>query len=271
MEEYLERCRNRNLEQKKVWYADVVEAYDRARPRYGEDQIRRSLELAKLAPGARLLEIGCGPGTATVAYARLGFSVLALEPNAVMSRSAESNCTPYPAVEVRTTTFEEWPVEAEKFDAVLAATSFNWVSPESYPKVAQALRRNGSLLLLWNTRMQPGREVWRVLQEIYETHAPALAHLETRAEQESSLRKFGQRIVASGRFCDLVYEQYIREATYTVDDYLLLLNTYSPYLALTPPNRNALFEALSERILANFGEQVQLFYLSALQVARRAD
>lgn len=269
MEEYLERCRNRNLEQKKVWYADVVEAYNRARPRYGADLIRRSVELAELATGASLLEIGCGPGTATVAYAGLGFSVLALEPNAVMSQLARSNCAPFPAVEVRTTTFEEWPLEAE-FDAVLAASSFNWVSLESYPKAAQALRRNGSLVLLWNTRMQPGPEIWQALREVYESYAPALAHFETRAEQESSLQKFGQRVVASGRFCNLVHEQYIREATYTVDDYLWLLNTYSPYLELTPQTRDALFEGLRERILTNVGEQVQLFYLSALQVARRA-
>jgi hypothetical protein len=28
------------------------------------------------------------------------------------------------------TTFEEWELELERFNAVLAATSFHWVSPE---------------------------------------------------------------------------------------------------------------------------------------------
>ena len=167
---------NKDWEQRKNWYSTVADAYNKARPRYSQDLIHRAVELAQLSPQATILEVGCGPGTATVAFAQLGFSMVCLEPSQELCQIARHNCAQYPNVEIRNTMFEESDLEAESFNAVLAATSFNWITPEvGYPKVADVLQDNGALILLWNTAAQPQYEVYQVLDEVHKRHAPSLA------------------------------------------------------------------------------------------------
>ena len=52
--------------------------YDRARPRYPV-QMFDDLAAAGVAPGARVLEIGCGTGQATVPLAERGCRIVAVE------------------------------------------------------------------------------------------------------------------------------------------------------------------------------------------------
>lgn len=261
---------NKDLDQKRTWYSTVAEAYDKVRPRYPKELIERAIELAQLPKDAILLEIGCGPGTATVAFAQAGFSMLCLEPNPDFCQLARHNCTPYPTVEIWNTSFEEWELEEERFSAVLAATSIHWIPPEvAYPKAAEALRDNGSLILLWNMQLQPRYEMYQVLEEVYKIYAPSLAGFEQRETQEENLTSFGQIVMDSGRFKDLVSEQLVCEVTYSIDDYLALLSTYSPYIELGQENRDSLFEGLREKIEHNSGASIQLSYLCAFQVARK--
>jgi hypothetical protein len=185
---------------------------------------------------------------------------------------ARQNCVQYPNVEITNTTFEEWELEPQRFNAVLAATSFHWVSPEiGYPKAAAALQDNGSLILLWNTGAQPNNEVYQVLHEVYQTQAPSLAeyHDTERATQEENLRRFGQNVIDSGQFRDLVYEQLTCKVTYSIDDYLALLSTYSPYIALDPQKRESLFKGLREMLERNCGRSIQVSYLSAFHSAQK--
>lgn len=120
---------NKNWEQRKNWYSTVADAYNKVRPRYSKDLIARAVELAQLSPQATILEVGCGSRTA-IAFAQLGFSMVCLEPSQELCQIALHNCAQYPNVEIRNTTFEESDLEAKSFNAVLAATSFNWITPE---------------------------------------------------------------------------------------------------------------------------------------------
>jgi hypothetical protein len=58
-----------DLEQRRNWYSPVADVYYNARPRYPEKLIERSVILAQLFLDASILEVGCGPGNATVAFA----------------------------------------------------------------------------------------------------------------------------------------------------------------------------------------------------------
>ncbi len=50
--------------------------YEAARPSYPNELFDDLVELARLEPGARLLEIGCATGTATRSLLERGFSVV---------------------------------------------------------------------------------------------------------------------------------------------------------------------------------------------------
>lgn len=172
-------------------------------------------------------------------------------------------------VEIRNTSFEEWELEAKKFDAVLAAT-IHWISPEiAYPKAAGALKDDGFLILLWNIIPEHSYEMYQVLHEVYQTYAPSLARYEGRETQEENLRCLGEIVVKSGKFRDLLSEKVAFEVTYSTADYLNLLITLSPYLKLEPQTRHSLFEALREKVEKNFGGNIQLSHLSAFHIAQK--
>ena len=187
-----------SLEQRKNWYSKVADAYNKTRPRYPQELINNTVELAKLSENTKILEIGCGPGTATTEFAKLGFSMMCLEPSQEACNLARQNCAGFANVEIINTTFEEWELQEKAFNTVLAATSFHWVSPEvGYPKLEKALEDNGKLILLWNKEPQPSYEVYQILDEVYQKQVPSLSRYETKATTERIMRGLG------GKRCEI--------------------------------------------------------------------
>src|ERR1051326_4367553 len=110
-------------------YDEIAQLYDQARPGYPEALFDDVVSLSGIVPGGRILEIGCGTGKATVPLARRGYRILGIELGANLAAVAQRNLAGYPEAEVRIGAFEEWPVEGEAFDLVIAATAFHWLDP----------------------------------------------------------------------------------------------------------------------------------------------
>jgi hypothetical protein len=59
-----------------------------------------------------------------------------------------ASCRAYPSVDVINTSFENWDVEPESIDAVLAASSMHWIPAETgFAKASCALKRDGYLTI----------------------------------------------------------------------------------------------------------------------------
>lgn len=263
---------NKDLEHRRSWYSPVAAAYSRTRPQYSAAVVQRVVDLTGLSASAHILELGCGPGTATTAFATLGCSILAVEPSPGTFELAQQNCAAYANVQVLNTTFEEWELTPAGFDVVLAATSFHWLSAEvRHKKSAAALRQNGFLVLLWNTEVLPEESLRPMLEEVYQKYAPTMPRYESKQNRSESLRLLGEGAIASGYFTDLFYEEQESFLTYSTRDYLTVLGTYSPYMSLEPQQRDALFAGLQEKIDNQCGGKLQLSYTSAFHVARKRD
>lgn len=262
-------CYGKDLEQRKGWYSPAAEAYQQTRPRYPQVVIDRVVAIAQLSSDSTVLEVGCGPAIATPAFADLGCRMICVEPNPDFYRLAQQTCESYPNVELQNCSFEEWPLKSQSFDAVLAASSFHWIPPDiGYPKVAAALRPEGHLILLWNKELQPCYEIYQQLSAIYQIHAPHLNRAyEDSATQAAILDEMGQMAIASGYFQNMQAGHLQVEVTYSVDQYLMLLNTYSPHLKLETQQKQALFMELRE-VLEQNGETVQLSFVSAFHVVQ---
>ncbi len=270
--EILKNLYSQDLETRKKWYSQVAEAYNKFRPSYPQEIINGAVKISQLPTNANILELGCGPGNATLAFAKLGFSMICLEPSLAACHLARQNCAIYPQVEIKQTTFEEWELEIGKFDAVLAATSYHWINPEfGNSKIAQALRNNGNLILLWNMTPQPEYGIYQSFREIYQKYAPSLDRYENVETQQKIVQVLGQKAIDSGKFKNLVSEQVVCKVNYYIDDFLLLLSTYTPYLKLDIETRNCLFTELREKIENNYGRNIQITYISAFQVAKTAE
>ncbi|AFY42043.1 bifunctional 2-polyprenyl-6-hydroxyphenol methylase/3-demethylubiquinol 3-O-methyltransferase UbiG [Nostoc sp. PCC 7107] len=261
---------NKDLEIRKNWYSPAAEAYNKTRPRYPQNFIEQVIKAAQLSPDVKILEVGCGPGTATTSFAQLGYSILCLEPNPDFFELAKQNCQSYPNVEIQNISFEEWALQSEQFDAVLAASSFHWIPAEiGYPKAASALKDNGHLLLFWNKELQPSYEVYQRLSEVYQKHAPSLDRYESWQAQQEIFKGFGSIFIDSGKFKDIKFGQVTSEVVYSTDEYLTLLNTYSPYIQLDADTKKILFAELSQRINNDFGGSLQLSYISAFHIGKK--
>lgn len=259
----------KDLETRRHWYSPAAEAYQQVRPRYPQPLINQVIDIAQLSSRSKILEVGCGPAIATPAFATLGCSMVCIEPNPDFYRLATHACDPYPNVELHNCLFEEWTLEPGKFDAILAASSFHWVTPEiGYPKAAAALRPEGYLILLWNKELQPPYEIYQQLTPVYERYAPLLNRTyEDRATQAAILNNLGQIAIESGHFKDIVSGCRVTEVSYSIDQYLLLLTTYSPYLQLEVQQRQDLLDGLRQT-LAHHGDTIPLSYFSGFHVVR---
>jgi SAM-dependent methyltransferase len=260
----------KELERRKTWYSDVAQAYDRTRPHYPRKTIDRLITLTSLDRNSQVLEVGCGPATATISFTPLDCPILCLEPNPDFYRLAKLNCQAYPQVEIINTSLEEWQEEKARFDVAVSATAFHWIPPEiGLPKIASALQENGYFILLWNGQLLPKVEVAESLVEIYQKYAPSLATYEDIATQRKNLFNLGNNLQDSALFTPPIYEEEIINTTYTIADYLLLLSTYSPYIALDVENRQALFTSLHDRLERDWGSHLELSYISAFHLSRK--
>ena len=115
------------LTERRGWYSPAARAYAEVRPPYPPSLIQSVTEAVKLTPDLRILEVGCGPSTATGAFAELGCKMVCLEPNHELFVLAQERCAAYPNVEVHNTTFEEWEGGSGAFDIVLAASSWHFI------------------------------------------------------------------------------------------------------------------------------------------------
>lgn len=263
-----QECYGKALEQRKIWYSAAANAYDQVRPRYPSGVIRQVAQCANLSQRSTILEIGCGPATATTAFAPLVGSILALEPNPQFWAIAQRNCNGYPHVAIRNCAFEEWSLMPQTFDAVVAASSLHWIAPEvAYPKVAATLQPEGFLIMLWNKELQPTYEMHQELSQVYQAYAPALDRYEDPAAQFAMVDAMGQMAVESGYFRNVLVGHEVVETNYSTEQYLMLLQTYSPFLKLDPDTQARLIEALRQ-VLAPHGDQIVLSWVSAFHVAQ---
>ena len=252
-------------------FNEDAERYDRARPRYPE-RMFDDLAAAGVAPGARVLEIGCGTGQATSSLAERGYRIVAVELGAEMAAVARRNLAGSGSVEVVTAPFEEWPLPGEPFDVVFSATAFHWVDPAvRVSKSANALRPGGLLATVGTHHIAGGTwteaffaEVQRCYQRFDPATPPGL-----RLQAARDIPQDDRELRASERFGPAGFSRHEWELSYSTADYLDLLLTYSGHRALPAPRQSALLNAIAQLIDTKYEGRIVKRYLTELRLARR--
>ena len=279
-------------------FNDVADLYDKARPGYPEALFDDLVTLSGVGPGARVLEIGCGTGQATLPLASRGYRVLGLEIGENLATMVRSKLSNYPQTRVLTSSFEDWPLEEGTFDLVVSATAFHWADPETrFRKSAGALRDGGSLALMWNYHEPDGSSEGfpKALGHLYRRVAPelsgrrsrrlprrltkALSQIRWRAGPGLARKRRPQRldkdpdkvgaIEESGFFERPEVRVYRFGISYNAESYLWLLETYTRYMALDDVTKRRLFSAVTRLIEEDYGGRVVQGYRSEFYVARR--
>jgi SAM-dependent methyltransferase len=250
-------------------FDEVARQYDQARPGYPEALIEDTITLSGIPPGGRILEIGCGPGKATLPFARRGYSMLCLELGPALAALAAEHCRPYPAVEIQAIAFEDWPLQPRAFDLALSAEAFHWIPSEiGYVKAADALRENGALALCWNGHLGGDEDFLQQVESLYGDVAPSLAPSAREAPEVLEQRTLAD-FQAAGRFGDVVVRRYPWTVTYSASQYVGLLRTYSPIQALPEGARRELLTGI-RALIEERGGSMESRYSSVLYVGRIA-
>jgi ubiquinone/menaquinone biosynthesis C-methylase UbiE len=149
--------------------------YERGRPTYPFEAVRRLVKEVRVKPASSVLDLAAGTGKLTRFLAQLGSDVVAVEPVAEMrERLVET----VPGVTALAGTAEDIPLEDESMDAVTVAQAFHWFDGDAaLAEIHRVLRPGTRLGLIWNVKDESVDWV-RQLAEIIESYrgsAPRVA------------------------------------------------------------------------------------------------
>lgn len=232
-------------------FDDVAAEYAAARPAYPPELFEDLIRIADLRPGARVLELGCGPATATVGMLHRGFELTCLEPGPRLAALARER-TAGTATVVVECTFEDYALPGEPFDLVFAAQSFHWVDHQQrFTKAALALRPGGTLALFAHRWLRGSGPLRARFDACYAEHAPSIAA--PTSMQAPGWERFAADFEQAGGFEVVAGKDYPLQLAFRSHEYLTLLQTHSDHRMLPPEQRARLLAAIAMEIEAEGG------------------
>jgi SAM-dependent methyltransferase len=243
--------------------------YQRARPEYPGELYEHLLAVTGLAPGARLLEVGCATGKATLPLAQRWFRITCIEPGGALAAAARVNLAGFD-VEVIEGQFEDWAPGDERFALVFAATAWHWLDPTvRFHRAADALQPGGYLALWEAVHVFPpdADPIFEELQETYDEigeSRPPGAKLPIPAELDDDR----EEIEASGRFEVVDITPYCWEMKYDAVGYIDLLSTFSGHIAMEDWQRDRLYGEIRRRLAERPDGLLRRHWGGLLQIAR---
>lgn len=239
---------------KRASFDQMAARYDAMRPSYPSAVID---DVLARSGAKRALEVGAGTGKATVMFGQRGLDIVAIEPGGQLAALLRERVRGM-RVEVVESMFEACDLTG--FDLVYAATAFHWVDPQvRYVRAAEALRPGGALALIMNEKAPMDPATRADFNAAYAKHFgwPQWNPQYLERTEASWL----DEINASGRFGAVHVGRFPWSATYTSEQYIALLDTYSDHVVQPDDKRLPLYDDIRAAIDRR-GGSVEIPYLT---------
>ncbi|MEV8634164.1 methyltransferase domain-containing protein [Streptosporangium sp. NPDC051023] len=260
-------------ERLRVAFDTVASLYQKARPDYPADLYSELLAMTGVEPPAHLLEIGCGPGKATLPLARAGFRITAVELGDALAVEARRRLRDFPGVSVVTSSFEAWePPTGVLFDLVYAATAWKWVDPEVKYEKAAALLPSGGHLAVWDAQhaFPPDFDVFFTeIQQVYDEMGEGDGSTWPPPWPEDQPDPTATEFETSGHFDVIGTRRYVWSLRYTTEEYIALLETFSGHIAMQAAKREHLYDEVRRRLAVRPERRLTRHWLAVLTIGRR--
>lgn len=245
----------------------VAELYDTYRPSYPVSLVEQILSTTGIPKDSRILEIGSGTGKATIPFAQHGYSILCIEPGKHLARIARKKLAAFPEVDFQITTFEDWESNDNLFDLIISAQAFHWVTQGvRCQKTAHLLKPTGYLAVFYNHYAPLEDSIRQKLDQVYQQYAPELASDQPNSHKST---QYWINELGGNAYFDLVdVKRFPWQETYSTQQYLGLLNTYSDHLRLSAEKRQKLFAEIKE-VVEQVGDRIEKPYEAVAYIARK--
>src|SRR5919204_87437 len=115
--------------------------------------------------------------------------------------------------------------------------------------------------------VEGGDPFWAEVQADYDAVVPSDENRPPpRPEEVGDLRA---ELEGTGLFGDVEVRCYLADVTYSAEEYIGVLDTYSPNRAMEPAKRERLFDLIRRRVEASPGGSVRKTFIFTLNLARR--
>lgn len=249
-------------------FNEVVEVYDKMRPTYVDELYNDLFNYIQINQNSNVLEVGIGTGQATLPILKTGCSLTAVELGDKLAAFAEDKFSKYSNFKVQNSAFQDYEGIKGAFDLIYSASAFHWIPEEvGYTKVYELLKPGGVFARFANHpyKDKEREELHIEIQKQYAIYLPnskpAPEYTEEQAYTRAEIaRKYG--------FSDIVYKLYKRTRSFTAEEYVQLLGTYSDHIALQPNVRKEFFDKIRQ-VINDFGGIITIYDTIDLQLARK--
>ncbi len=162
-------------------YTELADAYLR-RPGYADAAIDAILERSGVRAGLPICDIGAGTGILTVALARRGLAVTAVEPNQAMAAHGRRQTVEWKVPWIEAVA-EATTLADSQFNLVTFGSSFNVTRQDlAMREVSRILQKNGWMACLFNHRVL-NDPLQQQVQAVISREVPGFSHGSRREDQ----------------------------------------------------------------------------------------
>jgi trans-aconitate methyltransferase len=239
-------------------FGEVAALYDEIRPGYPAELVT-ALREYRGREFASVVDIGAGTGKATAALLALAAPITCVEPDPRMAALLEVKL---PQVVVVNAAFEEWTPPAAGVDLIACATAWHWMDPASRNRRAFDALAPGGVLAVFHNRFEYADAA------VSEAIDAALQAVDPTVEDRAVHWSLTD-VSDSGLFADIEEREWHRFPVLTTQQYLQLMQTFSPFRRHSERDQRAALAGLTEA-LARFGGAITMDIRTVLTLARRS-
>ncbi|QUI20876.1 class I SAM-dependent methyltransferase [Vallitalea pronyensis] len=246
----------------------VYKEYDKWRPTYVKELYKDIFAYKDINPSSKVVEVGIGTGQATLPILETGCFLTAVEYGDKLSIYAKQKFASHRKFDVVNAKFEDFECEDNSVDLIYSASAFHWIPEEiGYAKAYNLLKSGGVFARFANhpykDKSRPGMH--EALQKVYDVYMPNSLDGEEYSEDNAKNRA---NIAKKYGFIDIDYKMYYRTRTFTSDEYILLLGTYSDHISIQEDKRKKFFAEIKNAI-DELGGLITLYDSIDLALARK--
>jgi ubiquinone/menaquinone biosynthesis C-methylase UbiE len=244
-------------------FSKVSKLYDSARPSYPAKLVNDIFRKAKINNKSKILDIGCGPGTATQLFAKKNCQIIGIDIGksliSIAKKKALKNCN----ISYRTTSFEKSRFKPENFNLIYSAQAWHWIDPNiAYVKAHELLESGGHLALFWKNEEFEKNKFMRKVSNLF------VKHCGKKNRKPVAIKKAEKELKKCKLFHPYEKKEYLVKIKFARKKFSDMIHTYSWVIALSGKNKEN-FETEFSKLLEKQNKNFTIPYKYTLLIAKK--